>query len=292
MTDTASLDPRRTPARQDLAAASLRGIVSAPRYAEGRACRVVEGAAPLRRQPRPDAPLDSEALFGEPVTVFDTDDEGWSWVQLDLDGYVGYMPSGALMPAGPAPTHKVGVLRTYLYPGPSIKLPPVAILSQGARLSVLREQGDFAVTAEGCVFAAHLAAIDATVPDVVAVAEQFLGVPYLWGGRTSIGCDCSGLVQTALAAGGIPAPRDSDMQERELGETVAVDDDLTGLRRGDLVFWKGHVGLMRDAGTLLHATGRFMLTVSEPLRVARDRIVGAGAGPITGIRRITGLPTG
>lgn len=292
MTDTAPLDPRRTPARTDLAAGSLRGLVDAPRYVEGQACRVIEGAAPLRRRPQPDAPLDSEALFGEPVTVFDRDDEGWCWVQLGLDGYVGYMPSAGLLPAGPEPTHKVGVLRTYLYPGPSIKLPPVAVLSQGSRLAVAREQGDFAVTAEGCVFAAHLTGLDATVPDVVAVAEQFLGVPYLWGGRTSIGCDCSGLVQTALAAGGVTAPRDSDMQERELGQALPVTEELDGLRRGDLVFWKGHVGVMRDGNTLLHATGRFMLTVSEPLRVARDRIVAAGAGPITAIRRIPGLPVG
>jgi hypothetical protein len=285
-------DPRRTPVRPDMAAASLQGLVAAPRYVEGRPFRVVESSAPLRRRPQPDAPLDSEALFGEPVTVFDTDEEGWSWVQLGLDDYVGYMPTSALMPAGPEPTHKVGVSRTYLYPGPSIKLPPVAVLSQGSRLAIVREQGDFAVAAEGCVFAPHLEPLEARVADVVAVAERLLGVPYLWGGRTSIGCDCSGLVQTALAAGGIAAPRDSDMQELELGEPVPLADDLSGLRRGDLVFWKGHVGLMRDPRILLHATGRFMLTVSEPLREARDRIIAAGAGPITAIRRIPALPIG
>jgi hypothetical protein len=279
-------DPRRTPVRPDLAAAELRGVVDAPRYAAGEPRRVVEGVAPLRRRPAFDAPLDTEALFGEPVTVYDTDGEGWSWVQLGLDRYVGYMPSHALMAPGPAPTHRVTALRTYLYPGPSIKLPPVAVLSQGSLLSVTREEGRFALMPEGCVFLGHIGPVDAFAPDYVAVAERFLGTPYHWGGRTSIGLDCSGLVQVSLAEAGIAAPRDSDMQERELGSPLPVTDDLAGLRRGDLVFWKGHVGMLRDTATLLHATGHFMSTVSEPLAEARARILAAGAGDITAIRRL------
>ncbi|MFO1150758.1 MAG: NlpC/P60 family protein [Alsobacter sp.] len=280
-------DRRRTPARPDLAAAHLEGRIAAARFAEGRSARVREATAPLRRSPAGDAPLDSEALYGEPVTVFDTDAEGWAWVQAGLDDYVGYMPVDALAMGAPEPSHKVAVLRTYLFPGPSIKLTPAAVLSLGSRLEVLRREGSFAVTPDGYVFADHLAPIDAMQPDFVAVAEGFLGAPYHWGGRTSIGCDCSGLVQVSLQAAGVRAPRDSDMQEAELGAALPVRDDLGGLARGDLVFWKGHVGIMRDAETLLHATGRFMLTVNEPLAAARDRIVAAGAGPITGLRRLT-----
>jgi hypothetical protein len=280
------LDRRRTPARPDLAAAHLEGVVAAPRYAPGRPARVREATAPLRRAPAGDAPLDSEGLFGEPVTIFDTDAEGWAWVQLGLDAYVGYMPVDALATSGPEPGHRVSVLRTYLFPGPSIKLTPAAVLSLGSRLHVARREGSFAVTPEGFVFADHLAPLDAVEPDFVCVAEGFLGAPYHWGGRTSIGCDCSGLVQLSLQAAGVAAPRDSDMQEAELGEPVAERDDLAGLDRGDLVFWKGHVGIMRDAATLLHATGRFMLTVSEPLATASERIIASGAGPITGIRRL------
>jgi hypothetical protein len=280
------MDRRRTPARPDLAAAHLEGQVPAARYVEGRPAQVREATAPLRRAPAGDAPLDSEALFGEPVMVYDTDAEGWAWVQHGLDAYVGYMPVDALAMGAPGPSHRVAVLRTYLFPGPSIKLTPAAVLSLGSRLHVLRQEGSFAVTPDGFVFADHLAPLESVAPDFVAVAEGFLGAPYHWGGRTSIGCDCSGLVQVALQAAGVGAPRDSDMQEAELGEALPIRDDLGGLARGDLVFWKGHVGIMRDAETLLHATGRFMLTVSEPLATARDRIVASGAGAITGIRRL------
>ena len=275
-------DRRLTPARPDLAAAHLSGLVDAPRYIEGRAMRVVEASAPLRRSPAPDAPLETEALFGEAVTVYE-DSEGWAWAQLDRDRYVGYLPSVALGPPA-APTHRVAALRTHAYPGPSIKIPPRMALSLGALATIVRREGDFAVTADGLwLWARHLADADARAPDFVAVAEKFLNAPYLWGGRTSEGIDCSGLVQAGLTAAGVSAPRDSDMMEASLGEPVPSGVPLV---RGDLVFWKGHIGLLRDAATLLHASGWHMGVVSEPLAEARARIAANGVGEVTSVRRL------
>ncbi len=279
---SALFERRLTPVRPDLAAAHLRGLVDAPRYAEGRAMRVIEASAPLRRSPQADASLETEALFGEDVTVYD-EAEGWAWAQLDRDHYVGYLPRAALG-TPTEPTHRVAALRTHAYPGPSIKLPPRLALSLGARLAVVRHEDDFAVTDEGLhLWARHLAELSAREPDFVAVAERFLEAPYLWGGRTSEGIDCSGLVQTALAAAGIDAPRDSDMLEAAMGAPVAVDGPRA---RGDLVFWKGHVGIMRDPLTLLHANGWHMNVVSEPLAEARARIAESGGDEVTSVRRI------
>jgi hypothetical protein len=275
-------DRRLTPARPDLAAATLSGKVEAARFVEGWRRRIILGAAPLRRSPSHKASLDTEALYGETVIVYEEQD-GWAWGQLERDGYVGYLPAAAL--GAPAePDHRLAVPRSFAYPGPSIKLPPLLALSLGARFAVRAREGDFAVNAEGLhVYFPHLAPLAAVANDFVAIAERFLEVPYLWGGRTSQGVDCSGLVQTALSEAGVEAPRDSDMMEAALGAPIAFDEAaLADLRRGDLVFWKGHVGIMRDAEALLHANGYAMRVVSEPLRAAIERT----KDPITSIRRL------
>jgi len=281
-----AFDPRITPARADLAAKELEGKVSAARYVEGRVREVVEPQAPLRRSPRPDAPLDTEALKGERVTVYETDAEGWAWGQLAADGYVGWLPAGALAPPGAPPSHKVTALRTLAFPGPDIKMLPLEALPLGARLAVAHVEGRMAVTASGAyVPAAHLAAIDHNEADFVAVAERFVGAPYLWGGKTALGLDCSGLVQIALAACGMTCPRDSDMQEQALGRPVAAANELSNLVRGDLVFWKGHVAIVRDRENLLHANAFHMAVAVEPIAGAVARIRGAGS-EVTSIRRI------
>ena len=278
-------DPRVTPARPDLAAETLRGKVEAAHFVTGEAFRVVAPIAPLRRAPDVEAPLETEALYGEAVAVYEARGD-WRWVQLARDGYVGYLPAGSLGSAK-TPTHKIAALRTHAYPGPTIKRPPRFALSLGALVAVETFEGDFAVADDGVFLCArHLAPIDACEPDFVAVAERFVETPYLWGGRTSEGIDCSGLAQTALTAAGIAAPRDSDMQETALGRPLPLDEALGRLRRGDLVFWKGHVGVMRDAATLLHANGWAMKVTSEPLAEARARIAESGGGAITSIRRL------
>jgi cell wall-associated NlpC family hydrolase len=257
-------------------------MADAPRRADIR--EVVDPQAPVRRSPSPDAPLDTEALKGERVTVEETSQEGWCRGKLEADGYVGWLPTNALAAPGPPATHKVAVPRTLVFPGPSIKLPPLEGLSLGCRLVVARLQEPFAVTASGgYVPARHLAALDAFAPDPVAIAETFLHVPYLWGGKTSLGLDCSGLVQIALTACGISCPRDSATQEQALG--VALAHGLSDLRRGDLLFWKGHVAMVRDPDTLIHANAFHMAVAIEPTGEAVARIKAAGS-ELTGARRV------
>ena len=283
----AGFDPRLTPWRADLAAKHLEGKVEAARFAEGRVMEVIAPQAPLRREPRHDAALDTEALKGERVTVYDTNAEGWSWGQLAADHYVGWLPSAALAPSGALPTHKVAALRTLVFPGPSIKLTPCEALPFGAALNIIRMQERLAVTAsDGYVPAAHLVLVSNKERDFVAIAERFVGTPYLWGGKTALGLDCSGLVQIALSACGLPCPRDSDMQEGALGAPVDHKTSSFKFQRGDLIFWSRHVAIARDRDSLVHANAFHMAVAIEPMgeAVARIRVMG---NQITSVRRVT-----
>ncbi|WP_034991268.1 C40 family peptidase [Beijerinckia mobilis] len=282
-------DPRLTPARADLAAAHLRGLVAADTYAEGYPMRVAVETAPLHRAPHPESPIETHALFGETIVLYE-DREGWGWVQLETDSYVGYIAMNALTERGPAPTHRVRVNRTFLYPAPDMKRPPIGTLPLGAKITACSENGAFTqIAPAGFVFSTHLCPVQSFETDFVSVAERLLHTPYLWGGKSCLGIDCSGLVQLALAQAGIAAPRDTDLQMAALGTPLPLGDDpsadLPTLQRGDLLFWKGHVGIMRDEATLLHANGHHMLVASEPLAEARARILEKSFGPIIAIKR-------
>jgi hypothetical protein len=281
-----AFDPRLTPARADLAAKYLEGKVEAARFVGGREWEIAEPQAPLRLAPRPDALLLNEALKGERVTVYETNAEGWAWGQLKADSYVGYLPASALVPAGATPTHRVTALRTLVFPGPSIKLPPLEALPLGATLAIARVENSLAVTqAGGYLPAMHLKRIEEYESDFVAVAERFLGAPYLWGGKTALGLDCSGLVQIALATCGVACPRDSDMQEAALGAPIAAAADFSDLRRGDLIFWTSHVAIVRGPGSLIHANAFHMAVAIEPIGEAIGRIRGTGS-EVSSIRRV------
>jgi cell wall-associated NlpC family hydrolase len=277
-----ALDPRIHPFRPEIAASHLKGQVEAQRFVEGTRYQVIDPTTFLRRAASHEARLDTEVLLGERVIVYEITDEGWAWGQLERDGYVGWLSASALGAPGPAPTHKVCVPRTLCFPAADIKLPPIAALPMGATLNVARQDERFAVTASGWhVPEVHLAPIKAQQRDFVAVAEQFLCAPYLWGGKTSLGIDCSGLVQVALQAAGHACPRDSDMQELALGKPVA----LAEMRRGDLVFWKGHVAIARDGESLVHANAHAMMVAIEPADAAIARIKAAGS-EVTSVKRI------
>jgi len=281
-----TLDPRVNAFRDDLASAILKDKVAVGRYSSGKTRQVSDGVTALRRDPRHDAVLDTELLFGETVTVFD-EQEGWAWVQADTDSYVGYVSSDTLSSHVFAATHRVSALRSQIYPVADIKFPPLDLISMNSLVSVEDTDGRFARLKDGrFAIAAHLMPIGDFAQDMVSVAEMYLGAPYLWGGRTSTALDCSALIQLAMQAVGLECPRDSDMQENTLGEALADPQDITAYKRGDLVFWSGHVGMMLDETRLLHANAHHMATVIEPVSDAITRIA-ENENPVTSVRRLS-----
>lgn len=270
------MDPRLTPANDRAALNILRGLVAAPHYTAGEAARVTAPLADLRRAPQ--GPRDRQVLLGDALTVIDRH-AGWCFVQAAKDGYCGYLPEAAVG-AARAPTHWIAAPASHLYPDPKVQAREIAALPFGARLTVTGTFGSFAETPEGYVPLAHLRPANEPLTDPVAVATLFLGTPYLWGGNSRAGIDCSGLVQAALLGCGIACPGDSDLQE-SLGQDVPDDTDL---QAGDLIFWNGHVALVADETRILHATAHFMATVFEDRTTAIERIATAGY-PVIARRR-------
>jgi len=277
-----TLDKRLHVYRPDLAEAALQGRIEAQRFVEGRDMQVGLAVASLRRQPDAGSMQLTQALPGERLQVFDEKD-GWSWVKLARDGYVGHVETGRLVPAGPQASHEVCVPSTFLYPKADLKTQPARTLPMLSQLAIDAAEKDYAAAGgNGFVFGKHLRQIGTGSGDFVAVAERFLHTPYYWGGKTVHGLDCSGLVQVSLHAVGQACPRDSDMQEQGLGAALAKGE---ALRRGDLVFWDGHVGIMADREMLLHANGFDMLVVVEPLAAAVARSEQKGK-PVTSMKRL------
>jgi cell wall-associated NlpC family hydrolase len=290
-------DKRLTPARPDLASVDFQGKIIASRYVQGIPHRIVAPFSNVHRAPDFKAPRETQALMGESVKVFEEKD-GWAWVQLQNDHYVGYVPLTDIKPLSDSLKHRVSHIvctqGTFLYPEPSIKHPCAVLIPQGARLYVAHTSGDFSQLGTGeYVWKAHIkplsspeALTSSLLDEAVSVAQTWRGVPYLWGGKSHMGCDCSGLVQSAFDQVGWQLPRDSDQQEA-YPQSTSVDLLSETLQRGDLVFWKGHVGIMSDPHELLHANGFHMQVASEPLEGARQRILASGGGKITAIKRLS-----
>ena len=281
---TIQLDRRLHAFRPDLADEALRGSVEAENFVSGEPGRITVPVAQLRPTPDLARGIDTELLFGETVRIFERAD-GFAWVKADLDGYVGYLPETALGILED-PTHWISVPRTFLYPEAELRKPPAGALSLGSRVTVTGEAETrgtryVLLSTGGAVIAKHCLTIAETLgDDYVSVAEKFIEAPYLWGGRSGFGLDCSALVQLSLMMTGTSAPRDSDMQA-----TIGFPITREELRRGDLVFWKGHVGIMENAQTLLHANGHTMSVSLENFDAAVKRIGWLYDQP-TGYRRL------
>ncbi len=279
-----ALDPRVNAVRADLADVSLRSVVAVERYVDGQNAQLVR-TVPIHRRPSQDSMMVSQGISGEMIEIFEVRDD-WAWIQLRRDGYVGYVPAEAVTGSIYFTTHYVNAPTALVFPKPDLKLPPLGRLFLGSEVCLgATANGYVELSGGGYVASRCVSPLGTYLEDFVSMAERFVGVPYLWGGKTAIGLDCSGLIQVALHAIGGDCPRDSDMQMASLGSSQGSTPDLDKLQRGDLVFWKGHVGVMVDAETLLHANAYHMEVAAEPLAEAVARIAATETGSVLDVRR-------
>lgn len=268
------IDRRLNAYREDLADSRLQGKVNADRFTNGVIKRVGVHFLDILKSPNNTASVDAQVLFGHDVRVYDNNN-GWSWIQTETDGYVGYVNAEGLCEIDAEPTHMVLAPRTFLYSQPDLKMPRSGYRSIGSRLTVVGTQvtrgTDYKVLASGeAVIARHLIQLGEWRDDFVSVTETLLHTPYLWGGNSGFGADCSGMIWLGFLLCGKSVLRDSDMMAETIGQVI--DSDPQRLQRGDLIFWKGHVGVMKDANTLLHSNGHTMTAAEEPLIDAIERI--------------------
>lgn len=281
----APLDLRLTLARPDLADRALEGQVEATRFEDPKPWHVSAPKARLFRRPDMAKGLDTELLHGEQFDVLDRL-SGWAWGRSALDGYVGFVAEADLTEGASSPTHTVATRMAHIYASAELKIPPVGALPFGALVTVAETRDSHArVGPERWIPLPQLQCVKQLARDWVAAAEKFLGTPYVWGGRSSWGVDCSGLVQLARQAAGHACPRDSDMQEDALGRTLEPNEPA---QRGDLIFWRGHVGIVAGPNALLHANAHHMAVATEPLDVALERIGQAEFGQVTRRARLDG----
>jgi cell wall-associated NlpC family hydrolase len=258
----------------------------------------VRAVSGVHKRPDPSSPIDDQLLFGHSFDVARIE-RGWAYgrtvpaIDGSGGGYIGYVRAVDLGPIPDGHALKVSTLKAPIFSTPDIKSTITLIAPQGAICTVMSKtpRADFYAAPQGFIHKNHLSGMDDCDDDYAETAQNYLGLPYIWGGKSSDGLDCSGLVQMALWAAGIACPRDADQQEAALGRNVEITDSLSGLRRGDLVFWRGHVAIMIDAQRIIHANAHHMMTQIEPLHEARDRIeaktkTAAHPGEITAIKRL------
>lgn len=269
-------DPRLHAIRADLADARLKDEITAERYITGRPGRVLASVVDVRSAPGLEAGINTQLLRGDDVFIFE-EAKGWCWVQAERDGYVGYVSDAAIEARDHVVTHQVVAPRSFVYPGPDLKFPRIGQISMGSTLAVtdfVETRGTrYAILPSGeAVVAGHLRPLGDFDTDYVTVAETLLHTPYLWGGASAFGIDCSGLVQLSMYMTGNNVLRDSDMQAGTIGELIDPVTDFSNLQRGDLVFWKGHVAIITDPENIIHASGHTMMVSCENLKQAVDRI--------------------
>ena len=283
------LDPRLTAARPDIAWSGIRGEIDAARFTAGKVHTITTPFADLKKTPRLSAPLLTQGLLGEKFRSLE-EDAGWAFGFLERDGYVGYLRTSTFGQHAPEATHMVTVPLSHIYPKPDVKTPEPTPLPFGARVTIRGgefKKGFAEAQGLGWISARHLTALGTTDKDYLRTAGRFLNAPYLWGGRTALGLDCSALVQLALMRAGIPCPRDTDMQQKELGHSIVNVPDLALCKKGDLVFFPGHVGFMASDTHLLHANAIHMRVTIDEVKTVASWLEGKYSNPVADIRRLS-----